>query len=57
MGRGYLGAWTTGLVAKFWVRYLPSNGISIEKMSMSIKLSELKYCSKQFLKENPCPIL
>jgi hypothetical protein len=31
---------------------LTSNGISVEKMSVSIKLLVLKYCSKMFLKEN-----
>jgi hypothetical protein len=49
MGIKYLNTCTIGL------RDLTGTGISIEKMSKSIKLFLLKYPSKKFLKENTLP--
>jgi uncharacterized membrane protein len=55
VGIGYLNASTTGKVARFLLGNITSNAISTDKMSVSMKILMLKYCSQIFLKENRLP--
>jgi hypothetical protein len=54
-GNRYLNTHTVRLVARFKLGDLPSNGISMKKISVSVKLLVLKYCNKKFLQENTLP--